>query len=180
MRWAIGAASPVVAGLLVVGCGEPTAQVVRSGDSPIAFVVPSEFTRLSDDATPAAYGLPGTSLEAVSDDLVLILSDDANGDAASYRLLRTAATGGQFDPLDPTLEELPNDTVVVDYEEIDDPSVWGIRLRLTAGRAARDFQALVDRESDTITVSEVVCSQACFARELDLIEEIQGSWSLEP
>ena len=65
------------------------------------------------------------------------------------------------------------------YIEIGSPDVWGIRLRLLTGNGAADFQILVDRESDQIVMTQLICTQACFLNQLDLIDQIQASWSLE-
>jgi hypothetical protein len=178
--WQIGG---MVVALVCVGagCGEPTAQVVQAGDSRISFEIPIEFDDLSRDGDGGAIlGPPGSSAVELSDEPVMFMLTSSAGDSASYQGLRQIATGGEFDPLDPELETLPDGTEVKDYEEINNPDVWGIRLRLVVGSGAKEFQALVHRESDQVVITEVTCTQACFVEHLDLIEQIQGSWSLEP
>jgi hypothetical protein len=52
-------------------------------------------------------------------------------------------------------------------------------MQLSIGRGASDFQALVNRRSGEVVVTELICTQACFLEQFDLIDQIQGSWSLE-
>lgn len=179
------AIAPVAAAVALVatGCGEPTAQIVRPEDGPLTFEIPIEFTDLgaeTDDGAGFAYGLPDTSLEEVGGDPVFLVGTLTNGDTASFASLRQLATFGEFDPRDPDLDPLPDDTELLGYLEITEPEVWGVRLRLAVGQSASDFQALVDRRTGQVTVSRVVCTQACFVDQIDLINEIQASWSLEP
>jgi hypothetical protein len=175
------AAAGLGASLLLAACGGPTAQVVTPQDSRFSFELPIEYTDIGDspEGNPGqAYGLPDTSLEQLGSDPVFLIATLPTGESASFQSLRQLATGGEFDPLDPELDPLPNDTELLDYVEIANAEVWGIRMRLAFGRAAADFQALVDRESDQVTVSELICTQACFIEQLDLIDQIQQSWTL--
>ena len=172
---------PVLA-LLLAACGEPTAQRVQPGQSPFSYEVPAEFTDIGlelEEQPGLAYGLPESSIDTLSNDPVLFVGTSSSGDLESFQSLRILATRGEFDPLDTSLEELPNNTRVLAYAEIGEADVWGIRMRLAIGRGATDFQALVDRESDQVVMTEVICTQACFLEQLDLIDRIQTSWSLE-
>jgi hypothetical protein len=174
------AASALALAVTATACGEATAKSIQVPDSTMTFVLPVEFTDLGPDpAGGLAYGLPGSSAVAYSSDPVVFMVAVPGGDAVSFHSLRLAATGNKFDPLDASLTTLPDNTKVIDYKEIIEPDVWGIRLKLVVGSGARDFQALVDRTTDQVVVSEVTCTQACFSQDIDLIQKIQGSWSLE-
>lgn len=168
---------------LAVGCGAPTHQLIRAGDTSFTYEVPAEFTELGgdgDEQSAAVYGLPDTPTDTLANDPVLLAVAADNGDVQSFQTLRVLGTGGKFDPLDPELNgELPNDTLLLDYIEIGEPDVWGIRMRLAIGQGVTDFQALIDRRSDQLVLTEVFCTQACFLDQLDLIDDIQTSWSLE-
>lgn len=175
----------LVVGICAVStaCGEPTAQIIQPSDSPVSFQLPAEYTDISDPAAGGEsliYGLPSTPLDALSSDPVLLVDTLPSGQNASFSSLRELSTFGEYDPLDPELETLPNDTQVLGYVEIIEPDIWGVRLRLAVGQGASDFQALVDRGSGRVVVTRVICTQACFLEKIDLIDEIQGSWSLEP
>lgn len=162
------------------GCGQASARLVQLPDSPITFQIPMSFvdlTRSDDDGT--VYGRPGASPDQIGDDPIVYMASSSNGDMASFKQLRMLATNGQFDPLDPSLTSLPDGAQVLDYKEITDGRVWGIRLKYSHGPAALDFQALIDRTSNSVVVTEVTCTQACFTQQATLIEHIQGSWSLE-
>jgi hypothetical protein len=166
--------------VVATGCGEATAKSITVPDSTMSFVVPIEFTDLRPDHEQGVvYGLPGSSAVQLSAEPVVFMMATPGGDSASFQGLRKLATGGQFDPLDASLDALPNDTKVLGYNEIIEPDVWGIRLTLTVGAGAKDFQALVDRATDQIVITEVTCTQACFVKEGDLIKKIQSSWNLE-
>lgn len=168
--------------LVTAACGAPTAQLVQPADTRFRYEIPAEFTDigLETEGKPGlAYGLADSSLQSLSNNPVMFLAISSSGESESFRSLRVLATGGEFDPLDQELEELPNDTTLLDYVEIGEADVWGIRMRLAIGRGAADFQALVDRESDQVVFTELICTQACFLEQLDLIDEIQNSWSLE-
>lgn len=168
--------------LFAAACGAPTAQVVHPADTRFSYELPVEFTDLgleTEGQPGQAYGVGQSSLDSLSNDPVMFVATTESGDRESFQSLRVIATGGEFDPLDTSLDELPNDTTVLDYIEIGEPDVWGIRMRLAIGRGAADFQALVDRESDQVVFTEVICTQACFIEQLELIDEIQNSWSLE-
>jgi hypothetical protein len=177
---ALGIAGAAAIGMLA-SCGAPTAQVVSADESRFSFELPIEFTDIGveDDGQPGeVYGLPESTLDQLGSDPVFLVTTVPTGERASFQSLRQLFTGGEFDPLDPDLEELPNDTELLGYIEIADERVWGIRMRLAIGRGAADFQALVDRQSDQVTVTELICTQACFVEQLDLIDRIQQSWTL--
>ena len=182
--WPLAAVAGLVfAPAALTSCGEPTAQVVRAGDTPIRYELPAEFTTLTNDgdgAGAAVFGLPGSSLVDLNDHPVVNMMTSPKGSSMSFQSLRLIATGGAFDPLDPELEPLPDNTQLVRYSEIKNDQVWGMRITLAAGQAAKDVQALVDRATDEIVVTEVTCTQACYLEQYDTIEQIQGSWSLEP
>jgi hypothetical protein len=181
----LAAVTPMVvaaASLALGACGEPTAQRVQPPDARISYELPIDYTdiELQEGEVGQAYGVEGSRLDALASDPVLILATLPSGETASFQSLRTLATGGEFDPLDESLDPLPNDTQVLGYVEYGEADVWGIRIRLAVGRGAADFQALVDRRSDQVVITELICTQACFLEQLDLIDEIQASWNLEP
>ena len=174
--WSVAAATVA----LGAGCGQASARIVQLPDSPISFQVPVSFAELTQSGDPGAvYGRPGSSAGEVGDQPVLFIAAAANGDLASYKALRSLATNGQYDPLDSSLSSLPDGAQLIDYKEINAGRVWGIRLKLAVSGAAKDFQALIDRTSNSLVVTEVTCTQSCFNQQATLIEHIQGSWSLE-
>jgi hypothetical protein len=165
----------------LASCGEPTAQVVSPGDSRFSFEIPAEFTELGGAGEEQAgqfYGLPDTSLQQIGSDPLLLMTTIAGGELASFQSLRQISTRGAFDPLDPELDPLPNDTELAGYLEISDPEVWGVRMVLGVGSNIVDFQALVDRQSDQVVITELHCNQACFIEQQDMIDQIQQSWTL--
>lgn len=178
-------------GALLAGCGEASAREIKVPESSISFVVPKEFDDLGGVDGPAAiYGLPGTTLDDIGDEPVLFMTSIEHGDMASFAALRLLSTNGEYDPVeqvsngDGTVSlkasgDVPADSFVIDYEEISQPEVWGIRIKLAVGSAARDFQALVTRATDRVVISELTCTQSCFLEQADLIQKIQASWSLE-
>lgn len=177
-RWALGS----VAALALAACGEPTAQIIQPGESRFTYELPAEFTDIGlelDGRPGLAYGLPDTTIDSLANDPVMFVATIPSGDRESYQSLRVLATRGEFDPLDPDLDPLPNETRMLAYVEIAEADVWGVRMRLSIGRGATDYQALVDRESDQVVLTEVICTQACFLEQLELIDRIQTSWSLE-
>ena len=103
-----------------------------------------------------------------------------SGDQASFQGLRLLATAGRFDPLDEVEENLPAGMQVIGYSEISEPKAWGIRLQMLMGPNVADYQALVDRRTNQIAITEMFCTQACFIEQQALIDQIQRSWSLEP
>lgn len=167
--------------LVAVGCGEPTAQIVRPAESRFTYELPVEFTDLGEkDGTPGlAYGLPDVVAGQLASDPVFLVTTRDSGDLASFQSLRLLTTGGEFDPRPESLDPLPNEMELLGYIEIGNADVWGIRLRLLTGNGVADFQILVDRESDQIVMTQLICTQACFLYQLDLIDQIQASWSLE-
>lgn len=172
----------IVSALMAVGCGEPTAQVVQLPDSRFSYELPVEFTDIgvaAGDDPGRVYGLPETTLEELGGEPVFVVTTTPSGEVASFKSLRMLATAGVFDPVDESVP-LPDDTELLGYVEYGEPDVWGIRMRLVIGRGAFDFQALVDRQSDQVVVTELICTQACLVEHLDLIDEIQASWSLKP
>lgn len=178
-------------GALVAGCGEASAREITVPESSISFVVPKEFDDLGGVDGPAAvYGRPGSDLDEIGDEPVLFMTSIEHGDMASYAALRMLSTNGEYDPVeqvdngDGTVSlrassAVPADSFVIDYEEISQPDVWGIRIKLAVGSAARDFQALVTRATDRVVISELTCTQSCFLEQADLIQNIQASWRLE-
>ncbi|MDH3682029.1 MAG: hypothetical protein OEV40_18995 [Acidimicrobiia bacterium] len=180
LRW-VGAVVGI--GVVIAACGEPTAQIIHPDDSPVSFVLPAEYADITEETGEGqslVYGLPSTPLDSLSSEPVVLVDTLPSGQNASFSSLRELSTFGEFDPLDPDLETLPNDTQVLGYLEIVEPEIWGIRLRMAIGQGASDFQALVDRASGQVVVTRVICTQACFLEKIDLIDDIQGSWSLEP
>jgi hypothetical protein len=172
----------VASALVAVGCGEPTAQVLDVPDSPFRYELPTEFDDIGVEVGNEAgrvFGLPGTDLAGLASDPVFLLTTMPSGETASFKSLRLLATGGELDPLDESVP-LPSDIQLLDYVEYGGPDVWGVRLRLIIGRGAADFQALVDRQSDQVAITELFCTQACFVDNVELIDQIQASWSLEP
>lgn len=176
---------------LATGCGEASARSVTVPQSSISFVVPNEFADLGGvDGDAAAYGRPGSTLDNVGDEPVLFMASLEDGDLASFAALRMLSTNGNYDPIQQVSNSdgsvslsassaVPDDTIVIDYEEIMQPDVWGIRIKLAVGSAGKDFQALVSRATDQVVVTELTCTQACFLEQADLIQKIQGSWNLE-
>lgn len=176
---------------LVAGCGEASAREIKVPESAISFVVPKEFDDLGGVEGPAAvYGRPGSDLDEIGDEPVLFMTSIEHGDMASFAALRMLSTNGEYDPVehvdngDGTVSlqassEVPADSFVIAYEEISQPDVWGIRIKLAVGSAARDFQALVTRATDRVVISELTCTQSCFLEQADLIQKIQASWRLE-
>lgn len=181
-RRAVGGAASGLALALVTGaCGQaPAAQAVKVPESPISFTIPAAYATLDQGASgTTVYGRPGSSADGLADDPVLYMTTLIEGDAMSFEILRRIATGDQYDPLDPALATLPDGAQVIGYKEITEPKVWGIRLKLAVNGGAKDYQALVDRTTDKVVVTELACTQVCFKRQTKLIEQIQGSWSLE-
>lgn len=180
-RLAAGALLAVGLALATGACAPaPTSQAVRPPDSPISYTIPVGFTSLDQGADgTAVYGRPGSPADGLADDPVLYMTTLAEGDAMSFEILRRIATGDEYDPLDPSLSALPDGARVIGYKEITEPKVWGVRLRLAVNGGAKDYQALVDRTTDKVVVTELACTQVCFKRQTKLIEQIQGSWSLE-
>lgn len=176
--WAVVAGGALA--LLGGACGQATARTVQAPDSRISYVIPSGYAALppGGDGT-AVYGRPGSPVEGFADNPVLYMATLTEGDAMSFEILRRVATGDQYDPLDASASSLPDGAKVIDYKEITEPNVWGIRLKLAVNGGAKDFQALVDRTTDKVVVTELACTQVCFKRQTKLIEQIQGSWSLE-
>ena len=173
---------PVLLAGSITACGEPTAQVVEAGQGQVTFEMPAEFTDLAlENAAGSAFGLPDSLADQLNNDPVLYLRAESGGESTSYQSLRAMVTGGQYDPLDPDMAEVASasGTAVIDYQEINQPEVWGIRMQVAVGRGALDFQALVHRRSGEVVVTELVCTQACFLEQFELIDQIQGSWSLE-
>jgi len=182
--------SPAVAGplsalaltLLATACGDPTAQVVRPDDGPVSFELPVEYADIGVDAGEEVgvfWGRPDTGLESYSSDPVVLVDTIPGGETASFSTLRELATFGEFDPLDPEAD-LPEDAGVLNYIEIIEPEIWGVRLQLADGEGVFDFQALVERGTGEVVVSRVVCTEACFVEHTVEIDEIQTSWTLEP
>ncbi|MDH4075707.1 MAG: hypothetical protein OEY41_01015 [Acidimicrobiia bacterium] len=189
-------AGPILGAVLagaaaLIGCGEATAREITVPESSISFVVPREFDDLGGVDGPAAvYGRPGSNLDEVGDEPVLFMTSIEHGDLASFAALRMLSTNGEYDPVDQVSNgdgtvslqasgDIPADSFVIDYEEIAQPDVWGIRIKLAVGSAARDFQALVTRATDRVVITELTCTQSCFLEQADLIQKIQASWSLE-
>ncbi len=184
-------AAGLTVGALFTGCGEATAREVKVPESAISFVVPKEFGELGGVDGPAAvYGRPGSTLDEIGDEPVLFMTSIEHGDLASFAALRMLSTNGEYDPVeqvsngDGTISlqasgDVPADSFVIAYEEIAEPDVWGIRIKLAVGSSARDFQALVTRATDRVVISELTCTQSCFLEQADLIQKIQASWSLE-
>lgn len=178
-------------GALLAGCGEATAREVKVPESSVTFVIPTEFDDLGGVDGPAAvYGRPGSTLNEISDQPVLFMTSLEHGDLASFAALRQLSTNGEYDPVeqvsngDGTISlqassDVPADSFVIAYDEISEPEVWGIRIKLAVGSSARDFQALVTRATDRVVISELTCTQSCFLEQADLIQKIQASWSLE-
>ncbi|MEZ5406442.1 MAG: hypothetical protein R2761_00350 [Acidimicrobiales bacterium] len=176
---------------LLTGCGEATAREITVPESSISFVVPKEFDDLGGVDSPAAvYGRPGSTLDEIGDEPVLFMTSIEHGDLASFAALRMLSTNGEYDPVEQVSNgdgsvslkasgDVPADSFVIDYEEIAHPDVWGIRIKLAVGSAARDFQALVTRATDRVVITELTCTQSCFLEQADLIQKIQASWSLE-
>lgn len=179
-RTGLVAASALALGL-AAGCGQPTAQVITPEDSPLSFEIPIEYTELEDDGAAGvrSFGTAGTSPDQYGSDPVVSVFSMDGGEDVSYASLRSLSVGGRFDPVateDPDEQEAAG---LLGYVEYGEPDVWGVRLRLLLESGISDFQALVDRRSDQITLSEVHCTQACFAEQVDLIDQIQRSWSLD-
>lgn len=175
---ALGLVTVVAVG--VVACGEPTAQVIQPEAGRISFEVPADYVDIgaANDSPPGqAFGLPSSPVDELSGDPVVLVGADSGGTAASFASLRSLSTFNEFDPLDEAA--VPASVRVLDYSEILESEVWGIRLLLTSGATALDFQALVDRRSGDVVVTRVVCTIACFRRDATLIDEIQQSWNLE-
>ena len=167
--------------LVAAACGEPTAQIISYEASPISYEIPSEFTALDSDGVSAVqyFGPVGSAAGSFGGDPVLSLISSAGGEAESFMSLRSLSVGGRFDPLDSENPEVANNVQVLNYIEISEPEVWGVRLQILVDAGVSDFQALVDRRSDQITVSEMRCTQACFVEQVELIDQIQQSWSLD-
>ncbi len=179
LRWAVGAA--LLVGL--AACGQPTAQLVRPIDTGFTYEIPAEFGELDQPLGVEGrqqYGPPGAVIEESPSEPLLSMTSLGSGDQASFQGLRLLATAGQFDPLDETAENLPAGMQVLGYSEISEPGAWGIRLQFLMGSNVADFQALVDRRTNRIAVTEMFCTQACFVEQQALIDEIQRSWRLEP
>ena len=177
---ALAAVVGLVLALLATACGEPTARAVRAPDSPMSFAVPTGYTPLDEGGNgTAVYGRPGSATVGFGDEPVLYMATLTEGDAMSFEVLRRITTGDEYDPMDPALTVLPDGAKVIGYKEITEPKVWGIRLKLAVNGGAKDYQALVDRTTDKVVVTELACTQVCFKRQTKLIDQIQGSWSLE-
>ncbi len=177
-----GLAVAVAVALPAMGCGAPTGQIVTPAEGPVSFGLPATYTDLGAAAGQEPnliFGLPDSPIDALSGDPVLFAGTSSTGSEASFSSLRMMSTYNEFDPLDPNLDPLPNGIVVVGYTEINEPDVWGVRILLTLDQGASDFQALVERATGEVVVSRVMCTQACFIEQIDLIEDIQGSWRLE-
>jgi hypothetical protein len=167
--------------LIAAACAEASAQIVTPDDGTLSFEIPVEYAELDDTAGGVrSFGTPGSSAGGYgSDPIVSVLATDG-GETASYLSLRSLPVGGRFDPVeteDPTEQAMAE---LLGYIEIGEPDVWGIRVRLLLESGISDFQALVDRRTDQITLSEVHCTRACFAEQADVIDRIQRSWSLDP
>ncbi|MEM8924779.1 MAG: hypothetical protein AAGD35_14850 [Actinomycetota bacterium] len=165
----------------LAACGAPTHELVTPGETDFAFEVPAEFTALETEGAATTYGYPGSEDDEALNSPKLLTAGFNSGASESFQSLRMIATNNEFDPRDPDLENLPNDTLLAAYDEITEADVWGVRLVLLVGSTgAVDFQALVDRRTDEVAISNISCNQACFLRDRDLIDDIQTSWSLEP
>lgn len=182
-RSAVASALVLTLGMAMIAaaCGEPSAQVIAPEDGTLSFEIPVEYAELDDTAGGVrSFGTPGSSAGVYgSDPIVSVLATDG-GETASYLSLRSLPVGGQFDPVE---TEDPSEKAIAEllgYIEIGEPDVWGIRVRLLLDSGISDFQALVDRRTDQITLSEVHCTRACFAEQADVIDRIQTSWSLDP
>lgn len=173
-----------VAALLgLAACGEPTAQVIQAADTRFTYELPVDFDVLPtpDDVAPGQrFGPEGAVADQPGSEPIFSLATIGAGDQASYQGLRMLATAGQFDPLQQTDDPLPDGMQVLGYAEINEPKAWGIRLQFLMGANVADFQALVDRETDQIAITEMFCTQACFVEQQSLIDQIQRSWRLEP
>ncbi len=167
--------------VLAAACGAPTAQRVAPEDSPFSFEVPVGYTDIPIDDAPQVLvlGPDGLGLAQPINDPLVEMWTVGQGDSVSYKTLRELSVGGEFDPLDEELDPLPNNTQLVAYSEIGESEVWGIRIRLLVGATGQDFLALVDRHTDHVVLSRIQCTQACFVDQLELIDEIQNSWSLD-
>lgn len=181
--------SPVVAAIAAaaafgpVACGSPTHQIIQPEPAAFTYELPIEFVEIADTgASGTSYALPGTPVDSLSGDPILLTATAPDGEDQSFRSLRELATGGQFDPLNPdpdVVHTAADQTTLINYAEITEPDVWGLRMRLTIGDLVIDYQALVDRRTDDVVLTEVYCTLACFSDQLDLIDDIQTSWQLE-
>ncbi|MEM9566128.1 MAG: hypothetical protein AAGA93_26140 [Actinomycetota bacterium] len=176
-------ATAFVAALGLSACGQPTAQLIKPDDTRISYEVPIDFEPLLLPGQPSEreqYGPPGAEISESSSEPLLSLTSIGSGDQASFMGLRMLATAGQFDPLDDDPTAMPEGMQLLGYSEISEPEIWGVRLQFILGPTVADYQALVDRRTNRIAISEVFCTQACFVEQQDLIDQIQRSWRLEP
>lgn len=173
----------LLAAVGLAACGSPTHQLIQPDAADFTYEVPVEFVELGDPTLPGTtYGLPGSTTDALAADPVLLTATAPDGADQSFRSLRELATGGQFDPLNPDPEltdSSASETSLINYVEYSEPEVWGLRMQLSIGDLVIDYQALVDRGTDTVVLTEVYCTLACFADQVDLIDDIQTSWQLE-
>jgi hypothetical protein len=172
----------MAAALIVAACGEATAQRISARDSFLVYEIPAEFTALDDDGATSVqyYGVAGSTVGSFGTDPVLSVLSGPGGESESYTSLRSLSVGGRFDPLDTEDPASTESVEIINYVEISEPEVWGVRVQLLVDAGVSDFQALVDRRSDQITVTEMRCTHACFAEQVDLIDRIQRSWSIDP
>jgi len=176
-RYLVGVLGLVLA---IAACGQPTAQVKDIDQSDFSFELPVEWVHLqTTDGAGQFYGLADTPLTHAGGDPLAFLAVIEGAQIASFKNLRMAMTGQEYDPLDPELEELPDNGHVISYVEIADAQAWGIRIQMVDDIRVTDFQALAQRDSNDVVVTELSCNQSCFVDQLELFDEIQNSWSLE-
>ncbi|MEM9131697.1 MAG: hypothetical protein AAF962_10050 [Actinomycetota bacterium] len=180
---ALGGAVTALAALGLTACGAPTHQIIQPEPATFTYELPIEFVELGEpDAAGTSYGLPGAAADTLAGEPVVLTATSPDGGSQSYRSLRELATGGQFDPLNPDpalVDTAASQTTLINYAEISEPDVWGLRMQLTIGDLVIDYQALVDRRTDNVVLTEVYCTLACFTDQVDLIDDIQTSWQLE-
>ena len=146
------------------------------------FVVPADWIeteRVVEDGTVTArYGPPASGSTGFGSEPLLTILSGGRSDSLSFRDLRVMVTGGEFDPLG---TDAPTDSTltVTGYNEITEPSVWGLRIAvLTDQNQVIDMTGLVDRRSQTLSLASVTCTQACYTENLDEISDIVNSWTI--
>lgn len=169
-------------GPAVGACGQPAAQRIEPPDSQFSYELPAHYVDLGlfeDVPSAAIYAPDGVAPEEMPRHPHVLVRVVPGSDHLSYQNLRMLATDNQFDPLDETLNPLPNGIQLVNYLEFAEPDWWGVRVLLVVGSNTFDHQILVDRHTNQVGISIVTCLRTCFAEEIDVINRIQTSWTLE-
>lgn len=166
----------LLASTALAACGPPSAQTLTTGDS-VEFAAPAEWDGV-DDFGPdvVAVGHPIDTDLGVRTEPVVIVQSLAGSTADSFETLRRRTMG--YDPLNPD-DDLVTEITMLGYDEFTEPRAWGVEMYFSNSNSLYRVLTLVNRADMSVHIATVTCTRRCFERNLDTIEQIMSSWTIE-